>query len=203
MKLTIKQQIKDKNRFNLYLDDKYWLAVNSYYLALKHLKDGDISPELKQEIESENATDKAGFMALRYLTRRPHSVAEMRIKLKQKSIDPEDIEKTIAKLIEAKLLDDGKFAESFRRDAVLLKSESLNATKLKLIKKGVSKDILDNLDRSQEEESACRLAVKKLRLVRDEQKVLAFLARKGFSYDVAKKAVRISKTITGSDNSNG
>ncbi len=150
--------------------------------------------------------------ALRYLDRQDGSVEQVRralLRRVQRYGDDtnqagvrEDIERVLQRLIEAHLLDDARFAVGFaagqrRRGAstVLLRQ--------KLLARGIAAEeieaaieaISSNEDTS--EEASAEVYARKRRLLQrydlnvpaERQKALAALARRGFSFDVAKKAL--------------
>jgi regulatory protein len=63
-------------------------------------------------------TQRAYAYALKALTRRDHSEAELRRKLGEREISSEVVEETIGRLKESRYLDDGRFARHWAESAV-------------------------------------------------------------------------------------
>lgn len=106
-------------------------------------------------------------------------------------ISPEVSEMVFNRLSERGYLDDFKFAKYYVENRFVKKGVSQKRLELELLKKGVSKEIVEEVlvgsERSEEEEIAKIIAKKRAKY--DDQKLLAYLVRQGFSYDVAKDAV--------------
>ncbi|MCK5460480.1 RecX family transcriptional regulator [Candidatus Gracilibacteria bacterium] len=146
---------------------------------------------------------------LKVLSRREHSCAEFKEKLKKKF--PEEkikIEEIIIEFIEKSWLSEKRFCEAFTRDQILKKSGPQKIFQ-KLLQKGVERDIAKEsvnkvFPQIDQASVAEKLAEKKYKEVRKrrkddsefevQQKVLQFLIGRGFDFDMSKNAVRsISK----------
>lgn len=134
-----------------------------------------------------------------YLKFRPRTVAEVSRYLVKKSpfFDGEIADKVIEQLTTEGLLNDERFVSLYIHDRILLKPRSPFLLKLELSRLGVSKDIIDAyFDENPTDEFplACKALKKKFFAFQklDEKTRLkkshAYLLRKGFSYDTAKKA---------------
>ena len=134
--------------------------------------------------------------ACRYLSYRPRSEKEIKIRLLRRGFDNPCIEIVLKKLREQALIDDLAFArfwsdnrESFSpRGRVLLRKE--------LKDKGIAPDIIDEvLDGLDEESSAYRAAQRKMKAFASsdfkdfQHKLGAFLKRRGFSYTITNNTV--------------
>ena len=130
----------------------------------------------------------------RILSRRAHSVQELRDKLWAAGIPEEDIERAIARLLELKLLDDAAFAEQWVEERSRTKGRPAAALLDELRTKGVDPEIaqaaVDQLGLD-EEAQARKLATAYLRKVTGKpvmvqaQRIQAMLLRKGFSMEAA------------------
>lgn len=82
-------------------------------------------------------------LALYYLAKRQHSMAELAKKLKDKEHTAEDIDKVSQKLVNLNFLDDKEFAFSRIRYRYETSKWGLTRIKLELGQKGVDKDIIE------------------------------------------------------------
>lgn len=192
---TLEPQKKRKNRLNLYIDGEFAAGIDSGTAASlglfegKEIEEGTLS-ELADEETYQLCLDKA-FLLLSIRMQTEHELWE---KLGKKSLC-RDIGRTIARLKELGYVDDAKFAKlwvesrSNNRGAQTLRSE--------LIKKGIKKETIDEalsaLDADQQLEAAKNIvrAKDKPEYTKDERfkKLGGLLSRRGFSYDIIKKAL--------------
>lgn len=136
-----------------------------------------------------------------YLSIRNRSVKEMHDYLTKKKASDEIIERIITSLLEHKFLNDEAFARSWVLSRARIKPKGKALLKIELRQKGIHDEIIQKvLTEVQEEiptelDQAKSLIVKKMERLkgahRDEiySKVGGFLARRGFSWDVVKKAI--------------
>ena len=132
--------------------------------------------------------------SLDILSRREHSVREL--KNKQKRFDPEssDLKNVIERLITSNFLDDERFAAAFIRS----KAESgygPNYISQYLAKKGISSDKYDMYSLEIDWEDKCLTQFNKKRRnkeinFKEKEKILRFLAYRGFSYEIIKNALK-------------
>ena len=106
-------------------------------------------------------------------------------------------EKIISRLASRGYIDDEKFARYYVENRFVKKGISMKRLKMELIKKGVARDIiervLDNSGRNDEEEIKKIIAKKRARY--DDEKLIAYLCRQGFQYDLVKSLVEESGEI--------
>lgn len=99
----------------------------------------------------------------------------------------------ISRLLDKGYLDDRKFAEWYVENRFTVKGVSKKRLKMELMKKGVASEIIGEvLDGRDDEEEILKMIAKK-RAKYDDEKLLAYLCRQGFSYDLARKAIEDSK----------
>ena len=125
----------------------------------------------------------------------------MRDYLIKKKAPDDVIERIITSLLEHKFLNDEAFARSWVLNRARLKPKGKTLLKIELRQKGITDDIVQKvLAEVQEEipselEQAKSLIAKKMERMKDDSreqtysKVGGFLARRGFSWDVIKKAI--------------
>ena len=143
------------------------------------------------------------YLALgyRYLTIRNRSEKEIRDYFIKKKVAPVVIEKLVATLYEQKFLNDETFARSWITSRARFRPKGKVALRIELAQKGISKDIIEQVMSEENEELPDELTqakslierriVKVKDLPRQEmyQKVGGFLARRGFSWEISKKAI--------------
>ena len=195
MKITkISPAIKTEGRYNIYVDDKYSFSLDEVQLASLNLKKNDeIDAEQLDQLKSESDFGKNYVRALDLISRRPRSQREIRDYAFRKQWTKSNTERVIERLLERGYLDDAKFAEIFARSRANLRNYSTKRMKLELRKKGIASDIVDQVltDSENFDENAAlkNLIAKKRNRYDNEQKLIAYLARQGFSYDKIKSAL--------------
>jgi regulatory protein len=133
----------------------------------------------------------AFLFALNLLGRRPYFSFELEKKLSEKGFDSEEISKVIKKLTNSLLLNDEERFKALIEYYQNSKKFGLERIKFELLKKGVQREILDEmLDRYYSKEVSERikdeLILKKKEELKDEekykakQKIYAYLRRRGF-----------------------
>lgn len=90
--------------------------------------------------------------ALHYISRFPKTEKELRIQLMTKWYVSLDIDKAMAFLKEKKFVDDRLFTEAYLRSECARKGKPTIAVTQKLREKGVSKDTIQAISRSMEQE---------------------------------------------------
>lgn len=200
----IKTQLKNTEKVSVYIDGKYTfsltiaqLAENKKVRVNSELTDSEVE-ELKKLSKLTNQYIR--MVALVYA--RPRSEYEIRTKLKSKKIEPEEIEEIISKLIKNNYLDDEAFAKwwvSGRKS-----SRPISSLKLKseLAQKGVKSDLASriisaNFTKEDELEALRKLIQKKKDKYEDPQKLMSFLASKGFNYSQIKEVLSEESSADG------
>lgn len=105
--------------------------------------------------------------------------------------EPEDIENIIHRLISKGYLDDQKFAEFYIENRFVKKGISQKRLKLELTKKGISQDLIDQaLSQNLRNDSSeiQKIIIKKQNKYTPE-KLIAYLVRQGFDYQLSQAAV--------------
>ena len=132
--------------------------------------------------------------ALDILSRREHSTYELRIKLKKFKHEDKDLNETIEKLKASNFINDERFAVMF------IKSKAKSGygpsyIAQYLMKKRIQPDLYDINSLNINWESICIDQFNKKRQGRDinlkeKEKILRFLAYRGFSYEIIKNALK-------------
>ncbi|MBI2026065.1 MAG: regulatory protein RecX [Candidatus Levybacteria bacterium] len=139
--------------------------------------------------------------AFKFLSYRPRSEKEVRDYLIKKKADELTLTRITQSLKENNFLNDTDFAKWWIEQRTKFRPKAQRLIKLELIQKGIGKDLIDKLlqDKSIETltdlDKAKRIAQKKLQRYKNEvpqkqyEKLVRFLASKGFNWDTIKKIV--------------
>jgi len=191
-------QKKRKNRVSVFLDGKFAFGLAAIEaMALRRgqlLSDADIA-----RLRALDDVEKAHERALRFLSFRPRSEAEVRRNLKDAEFAPPTIDAAIDSLKRAGLLDDRAFAQYWLENRGQFSPRSARALKVELRRKGVAAETIDESLQAAahgEDEVAFRAALARARRLAHldarefKHKLGAYLARRGFDYEVTLEAVR-------------
>lgn len=197
----ITQQKKDKERVNIYLDGKYAFPTTLESVLTNSLKVGrELSLQQVNDLKNEGDSAKVYNKALNYMMSRPHSESELKMWFRRKKVEDENIiHKVTKKLTRLNLINDLEFAKWWVEQRSTFRPKGRNALKSELMQKGVSREIIDEalVDTNTETETDAAKKNAEKRLPRllgldkqdQKRKLLEFLARRGFSYDVAKSVI--------------
>ncbi len=196
MKITdIKQQIKRKDRYSIYIDGKYSFSLSEFGLLNKRLIIGqEILDSEFSKLQSDAVEDKSYSQCIDLLSRRQRSEWEMRQYLIRKTYKDEVINETIKQLFDKGYLDDYSFARSWLENRRKLKGSSSRKIRLELMQKHINEEIISKV-LSEDDTSEIELLVsfinKKRRQTRyqDNEKLIAYLSRQGFNYGDIKTAL--------------
>lgn len=198
MKITaIKQQVRQAGRYSIFVEGKYAFSLSDVGLLNSKLVVGQaLSPEEIKSLKQTSVDDKLLGKVLRYAMMRPRSEWEITAYLKKNHSPAPLQEKILNKLRDNKVLDDGAFARSWVASRRLLKPVSRRRLIQELLAKHVSSEIIDLVlaeDSAETSEQATlkELVERKRRQTKyqDNQKLMQYLARQGFSYDDIKAVV--------------
>lgn len=197
----IERQKNNGDRYSIFIDSEYTFSLSGNDLIASGLHVGQkLLPDQMDELRGDSEVSRAYEQAVTYISFRQRTKQEVVRYLKQKSKYADDtIDRVIERLQGNALLDDSRFAQSWVADRSNLKPRSKRQLELELRQKGVQgedlEEVLGQVDNESEIESAIRIAQKKLTRYPDQQKLVAYLMRQGFSYDTVKQALeRIEQT---------
>jgi regulatory protein len=191
---AIESQARHANRFNIYIDDAFALGVSAILAAKLRVGQSLGETELAA-LERAEAYETAHEKALRFLEPRPRSATEVRQQLFKKKIAADVIDEVIVRLTDAGLLNDKAFAKYWVENRETFRPRAGRALKYEMKRKGLSdQTIASALKGVDEDESAFRAGGARARRWfglehRDYlQKMIPFLVRRGFAYEIAKRA---------------
>ena len=195
---AITAQKRNTQRLNISLDGEYAFSLDR--LTAAWLKVGrKLSPEEIVSLQEKDEQEVAFNRALRSLSYRARSEAEMRKYLSDKGFSDHVSQTVIDRLKDERLINDPRFAQDWIDNRVSFRPRSQTQLRFELRNKGLSEDLIE--DALQEAdlddiELAC-VAGKKLvgRYARlgwldFRQKLGAALARRGFSYETVRSVTR-------------
>lgn len=197
MKITaIKQQVNNPERVSVFVDDKYEFSLSLDELLKEKLKNGDELEKSDIKRLKKISTDgKLRMRAMEWVLNRPHSEREFRDYLYRKKVEPEQIDSLTAEFTDKSYLNNTKFAQWFF-ELQARRGKSNRAIRAGLFKKGINREIVDELMTSgagDEETRLKDLISKKQNITRyknDPQKFAQYLVRQGFSWDLVKHALQ-------------
>lgn len=201
--MIIKHQRGRGNKIHLLLDDEYTVTTDVNFWLDHYIADGtDIDEEqweqLLEEINYKKALNKCGD----FLSRRDHSVKELKTKL-LRSVDEKSADRAINRYIEAGYLNDERYCERLLEYLFTVKKYSKYHVKQECFKRGLSGELVSEklqeyLDESEysAEDAIIELInskyASKLEKEDGKSKVTAALMRKGFSFsDISSAFYRI------------
>lgn len=182
-------------KIHILIDDEYQITTDVDFWAENYIKDGtDITEEQWNELVTAINYKKAVNKCYDLLSRRDHSVKELRDKL-LRTVDEASADKAIDKMLELGYLDDERYAVILLNHLVNEKRMSKSFIKQEMYKRGLSADIIAYTleDAEIDNSSNCAELIltkykNKLNIEGGKEKVTASLMRKGFSYYDIKSA---------------
>ena len=195
----IESQKKRDDRVNIYIDEKFFMAIYKELVFTFNLKKlQEIDPNNLKSILDNEMYMKAKNKALSILSKASQSEKQIRQKL-AKDYEEDTIDKVIEFLQKYKFVDDEDLASRIVNTNVNLNKYGKNKIKQNLYNKGIDKNIIetaiDDIDTDKEFENALYLGKKRYERLKNEdprkayQKIGNHLAYKGFNYDIIKKVL--------------
>lgn len=196
---NLKQGVKNPNRVNVFVNDKFMFSLDVAQVVDYKLKIGlEISEERLEELKKASEFGKLYQRALEWVLVRPRSKREVQDYLRKKLYkstkdyledSSELLKQIIARLTARGYIDDRKFAEFYVENRFVKKGVSKKRLKMELIKKGVGKDVLDEVLDGRDDEEEIRKMIKRKRAKYNDEKLTAYLCRQGFSYDLVREMI--------------
>lgn len=204
----IREAVRDKNRVNIYVDDKFFCSLDIAQVVDLRVKIGrTLSSDELDELKRASDFSKFYNRALEFMLMRPHSSKEVRDYLKRKTLDRKVrvknrktneyktvlkpgydqslVEPVFKRLEERGYIDDRRFAEIWIENRNISKGSSLKKLRLELSQKGIPQatieEVLAESDRDELSELR-KIIARKAKKYPDEQKLIQYLLRQGFNY---------------------
>ena len=190
-------QARNPERVNVYLDGQFAFGLEAMRAAA--LRIGQLlSPNEIAELRAEDEVALAMRRALRFLSYRPRSAAEVRRHLQKRPLADEAREAALQRLSEGGYLDDGAFARFWLENRAAFRPSSRRALRYELRQKGVAREIIDaeleDWDDAEAALAALRANERRWAPLDAEsfrQQAGVFLQRRGFRYHDAVEALRL------------
>lgn len=196
----IEKQRNNEKRYSIFIDNQFAFGIDEIDLIYYKLKENEPLDENKYNyILNKLLLKRAKDKALKYLSYKMRSKKQVIEKLQQYDFPPSVINKVIKVLEKYNYINDKDFAKAFIKDKLNLKGYGIFKIKYDLKMLGINEEIFEKYlyDDSfiDEEKKAKDLLIKKLKgkniedlQYKEKQKIYAYLARRGFSYDSINKA---------------
>jgi regulatory protein len=191
---ALEYQKRNRDRVSVFLDGRFAFGLPAIVAA--GLRKGQVLSDAEIEALQEEGTVESGYhKALDFLSYRPRSRAEVGTYLQKRGFPEAQAGAIIERLEGAGLLDDAAFAQFWVENRERFRPRGPRALRHELWSKGISNDIIEQaLALVDVSDGAYRSASKKARRMRqlDRQtfvrKMVEYLARRGFDYEVAREA---------------
>lgn len=196
LKITeLRQGVKNPDRVNVYVDGKFSFSLDiSQVVDLKIKVGQELASEELEELKKASDFGKLYQRTLEWVLTRPRSERETRDYLKkrvfERKLDKDYIDSIIEKLKIKKYLDDSLFAKWYVENRFVKKGISRKRLKIELMKKGITQGTIEEvLDVRNDEEEILKIIAKK-RNKYDDEKLIQYLCRQGFDYQLAQSLVQ-------------
>ncbi len=193
----IEQQKKNNKRYSVFIDNTFSFGIDEIDLLFYKLKENTNLTEKKyNEIIENSIYLKAKDTAFKYLGYKARTKYEVQQKLIEKEFPTEIIDRTINLLEQYGYIDDANYSKKFISEKINYRGYGKHRIKYELKQKRVDEEIIDALliDTYDDElEKAIKLASKKIKNknidYKEKQKVIAYLQRRGYSFDIIKESI--------------
>lgn len=184
-------QKRNRQRVNVYLDGEFAFGLSRIVAAWLSVGQ-EISDEKIAALQAEDAREEAYQRALKFISYRPRTQAEVRQNLQKHHIPEEIITEVVQRLQNSGLVNDRQFAHLWVENRSELRPRSRRALKYELQQRGVDPETIEqSIEAIDDEEMAYQAAQKQARKLQSlewqdfRQKMYGFLARRGFNYEVS------------------
>lgn len=204
--------VRDPNRVNVFLDGRFAFSLDVAQVVDLGIKvDQELSPERLTELRDASEFGKLYQRTLEWVLTRPHSVRETQNYLKRRQIKRRQLnrqrereekkpltelrddimEQVVQRLVEKGYLNDEKFAAYYIENRYVRRGISHKRLRVELRGKGIESDMINKLlsqEARDENEEIMKMIAKK-RKKYDNYRLINYLVRQGFNYQLAKESV--------------
>lgn len=183
-------EMKSASEFGkLYQSSLEWIlsCPHSKKEAIDHLKEKQFKRKMENRKREFNKEKLKNDKELK------NRQKELKIKTKiLPEVSDENVKKVLERLEERGYIDDEKFAKFYLENRNLKKGISEKRLKLELKNKGISEEIIENVfaDNPRNEEEEIKKIIAKKQNKYDEKKLINYLVRQGFDYQLSQNLVR-------------
>lgn len=208
LKITnLKQGVKNPERVNVFVNGRYSFSLDIAQVVDLKIKVGEmLSAEKLAELKKASEFGKTYQRALEWVLVRPRSEREARDYLRRAKFKTssagalargggsrEDFgdfsAEIVSRLIDKGYLDDRKFARWYVENRFIKKGVSQKRLAMELRGKGIASEIINEVLGGRDDEAEIRKIIARKRAKYDDEKLLAYLCRQGFSYELAKSVL--------------
>ena len=212
MKISaITLQARNPNRVNISVDGAYRFSLDVFQVVeLGLIVNKDYDEEQLVRFEQESQFGKLYAQTLAYTLLRPHSEQEVRDYLWRKTqqtkyktrsgevkeraaISQENATKVLERLREKHYIDDERFARFWVENRHQKKGASVRKLQAELRAKGIASEIIKKIMQNSprdEKGELLKMIEKKRSRYSDTQKLMVYLVRQGFSYELVKEVLK-------------
>jgi regulatory protein len=192
----LKTHRTDPRRVDIVLDDRRRMTVPAE--AASGLRLGMVlDPDTAESLEARAATAEAMGKVGRMLARRPHAVAEVRRRLRERGFPEAVVDDVVRELESRGDLDDVAFARAWVENRDTFRPRGAAMIRSELIRKGVPREAIETALEDFDERRAAtaeagRMAGRWTSLDEDERKhrVYQHLARRGFDHEIIRSVMK-------------
>jgi len=186
-------QKKNPERVSVFLDGRFAFGLPAI-IAARLKRDQFLSDTEIESLRAEDTVETAYSRTLNYLSYRPRSRAEVNRYLEKRDLSETQMEAIATRLERAGLLDDEAFARYWVENRERNRPKGLRALRYELRNKGISTEIIERVLVSVDvQDSAYRSASRKAQQLAHldqgtfTKKIIEYLGRRGFDYEVARE----------------
>lgn len=192
---ALKRQKRNSQRINVYLDGEFAFGLSRFAAAWLQIGQ-ELSSEKIQELQNVDAQEVAYQRALNFISYRVRSETEVRQNLQKHGVPEDVITEVLARLQSNGLVNDLQFAQNWIENRSAFRPRGRRALAVELRQKGIANATIEAALRDLDDDNlAYQAALKQSRKYAGlewasfRQKMGAFLARRGFGYEVAKPVI--------------
>ncbi len=187
---AIEAQKRTPNRVNIHLDGEFAFGLARIVAAWLRVGQ-ELSEEKIEQLQAEDAKERAFQQAMLFLSYRARSESEIRQNLRKHEIPEPVIEQTLDRLRQNGLANDNQFADAWVENRSTFRPRSRRMMAMELRQKGLNDEAVSSAVANVDDEAlAYEAAQKKVARYKTlewnefRKKISDFLARRGFSYSV-------------------
>jgi regulatory protein len=185
----------NRRRVNIHLDGQFAFGLNRT-VAARLMTGQELNGEMVDQLQLEDARERAYQQALLLLSYRSRSEMEIRQNLQKHDYPDQVISHVLARLREEGLANDDRFAQTWVENRGTFRPRSRRALMMELRRKGLDDNAIQIALRDVNEDAlAYDAAIKRVRRFRTldwmgfREKMSAHLSRRGFPYSVVMETV--------------
>lgn len=187
---AIEVQRRTPNRVNIHLDGEFAFGLARIVAAWLRVGQ-ELSEEKIEQLQAEDARERAFQQAMLFLSYRARSESEIRQNLRKHEVPQPVIEQTLDRLRQDGFANDDQFARGWVENRSLFRPRSRRMMAMELRQKGLKDEAVSSAIESVDDEALAYEAAQKratrfrgLEWNEFRKKLSDFLARRGFSYSV-------------------